>query len=289
MRAKPPKRVKVGVTVRFLTGGPKHAERPSYLSRQGPGGSSVRCGFRGRSSSMAITGLMFLSMAGVEAGAAPAVAAPTAPSYGVTATIPVGAGPSPVAVNPKSGRLYVGNGTDGTVSVVNTADNTVGATVSLGELPYAIAVNPVTDKTYVTTGIGGGYHQGELVEIDHANTVVASRQLQQDGEGPHFGVAVNSVTDTVYVSHFYGGSVSEISGATLATTAIFGAGPIVYVVAVTVQKNTVYVTNLDRGAVNVINGSTRRVLATIPVGGQASSVAVDPSRHTAYVNAAPDA
>ena len=231
---------------------------------------------------------MFLSVAGVEAGAAPAVAAPTAPSYAVTATIPVGVGPAPVAVNSKSGRLYVGNGTDGTVSVVNTADNTVGATVPAGGSPYSIAVNPVTDKTYVTTGIVGGYHQGQLVEIDHTNTLIASRQLQQDGDGPHFGAAVNSVTDTVYVSHFYGGSVSGISGATFAPTATFGAGPIVFGVAVNELTNTVYVTNLDSGALTVVNGSTHGVLATIPVGGRASSVAVDPSRHTAYVNASPD-
>ena len=232
---------------------------------------------------------MFLSVAGVEAGAAPAVAAPTAPSYAVTATIPVGAGPAPVAVNSRSGRLYVGNQTDRTVSVVNTADNTVGATVSVGGAPLAIAVNPVTDKTYATTATGGsGYHEGQLVEIDHTNTLVASRQLQQDGDGPHFGAAVNSVTDTVYVSHFYGGSVSGISGATLAPTATFGAGPIVFGVAVNELTNTVYVTNLDSGAVTVVNGSTHGVLATIPVGGRASSVAVDPSRHTAYVNASPD-
>ncbi|GAA3704059.1 hypothetical protein GCM10022399_20830 [Terrabacter ginsenosidimutans] len=232
---------------------------------------------------------MFLSVAGVEAGAATAVAAPTAPSYAVTATIPVGAGPAPVAVNSRSGRLYVGNQTDRTVSVVNTADNAVGATVAVGGSPLALAVNPVTDKTYATTATGGsGYHEGQLVEIDHANTLVASRQLQQDGDGPHFGAAVNSVTDTVFVSHFYGGSVSGISGATLAPTATFGAGPIVFGVAVNELTNTVYVTNLDSGAVTVVNGSTHGVLATVPVGGRASSVAVDPSRHTAYVNASPD-
>jgi YVTN family beta-propeller protein len=232
---------------------------------------------------------MFLSVAGVEAGAAPAVAAPTAPSYAVTATIPVGAGPAPVAVNSRSGRLYVGNQTDRTVSVVNTADNAVGATIPVGGSPLALAVNPVTDKTYATTATGGsGAHQGQLVEIDHTNTPIASRQLQQDGDGPHFGAAVNSVTDTVYVSHFYGGSVSGISGATLAPTATFGAGPIVFGVAVNELTNTVYVTNLDSGAVTVVNGSTHGVLATVPVGGRASSVAVDPSRHTAYVNASPD-
>src|SRR6476619_150849 len=112
---------------------------PVVPFRQSPRGSFVRCGIRGRSLSVAMTSFMFLSVAGVEAGAAPAVAASTAPSYAVTATIPVGAGPAPVAVNSESGRLYVGNQTDRSVSVVNTADNTVGATVSVGGSPLALA------------------------------------------------------------------------------------------------------------------------------------------------------
>lgn len=227
---------------------------------------------------------MFVSMAAAGAATAPAaLAAPAAPAYAVTATIPVGAGPAPVAVNSQTGRVYVGNQSDSTVSVLTTSTNTVAATVPVGGSATAIAVNPVTDKTYVTTSTPG-WHTGELVEIDHTNAVVASRQLQQDGDGPHFGVAVNSGTDTVYASHFYGGSVSEISGATLATTSIFGAGPIVFGVAADEQANRLYVANVDQGTVTVVDGLTHAVLKTISIGGRANFVAVDPSRHRVYAN-----
>jgi YVTN family beta-propeller protein len=240
---------------------------------------------RGRGFTVAVTGLIFLAVASIEAGtASAAVTAPAAPTYAVTATIPVGHQPASVAVNPQTGRVYVANGSDNTVSVVTTADDTVTATVPVGGVPYSIAVNAVTNNAYVTTGIGGnGAHPGDLVVIDGANAVSASRALQQDGDGPHFGDAVNTLTNTVYVTHFYGGTVSEISASTLTTTAVFAAGPIVTSVAVNELTNTLYVANLDNGTVTVINGVTHRQIATIPVGGRTGSIALDPSRRTAYV------
>lgn len=240
---------------------------------------------RSRRFAAAVTGLMFLAVVGIEAGAAQAaVAAPAAPVYAVTATIPVGQQPASAAVNPQTGRVYVANRSDNTVSVVTTADNAVTATVPVGGVPLSIAVNTVTNNAYVTTGTGGnGSHLGDLVVIDGANAVSASRALQQDGDGPHFGDAVNTRTNTVYVTHFYGGTVSEISAPTLTTTAVFAAGPIVIGVAVNELTNTLYVANLDNSTVTVINGVTHGVIATIPVGGRTGSIALDPSRHTAYV------
>ncbi|KRE63392.1 hypothetical protein ASG78_00285 [Nostocoides sp. Soil756] len=164
---------------------------------------------------LALAALMGLGMVGVEASTAPAaVAAPAAPTYAVTDTIAVGGAPTSVALNPHTGRLYVANTADDTISVVRTSDHSVAASVPVGGYPITLAVNPVTDTTYLTTGTSGsGGHLGDLVVIDGANTVSATRDLQRDGDGPHFGVAVNSVTNTVYATHFYGGSVSEISGA----------------------------------------------------------------------------
>lgn len=228
---------------------------------------------------------MFLAVVGIEAGVTPAVvAAPAAPAYAVTATIPVGHQPAFVAVNPQTGRVYVANDSDNTVSVVTTADNMVTATVPVGGVPFSIAVNAVTNNAYVTTGTGGsGGHPGDLVVIDGANAVSASRALQQDGDGPHFGDAVNTLTNTVYVTHFYGGTISEISAPTLTTTAVFAAGPIVTGVAVNELTNTLYVANLNNGTVTVIDGVTHGLIATIPVGGRTGSIALDPSRRTAYV------
>ena len=229
---------------------------------------------------------MGLSVVGVEAATAPAAfAAPATPTYAVTDTVSVGSGPGPIAVNPGTGRVYVGNQADRTVSVLTTPDDTVAATVPVGGTPFSVAVNPTTGKAYVTTGTGGsGDHAGELVVLDGSNSVSGSRDVQQDGDGPHFGVAVNSVTGSVYVTHFYGNSVTEYSGATLMPTSpTFWAGPIVTGVAVDEQTGRLYVANLDAFTVTVIDGTTHQGLATIPVGGHPGGIAVDASHHAAYV------
>ncbi len=81
--------------------------------------------------------------------AAGPVPAPAASGYTVTATIPVGAVPTGVAVDPAAGTIYVANGDD-SVSVINAATRTVTATIPVGTSPYAVAVNPATDTAYVT-------------------------------------------------------------------------------------------------------------------------------------------
>lgn len=245
----------------------------------------MRC-VRGRGPALTVAALLGLSVVGVETATAPsALAAGATPTYAVTDTVPVGSGPGPIAVNPATGRVYVGNQADRTVSVLTTPDDTVAATVPVGGAPFSAAVNRTTGKAYVTTGTGGsGDHQGDLVELDASGSVRDSRSLQQDGDGPHFGVAVNAVTDSVYVTHFYGNSVTEYSGATIAPTSpTFWAGPIVTAVAVDEQTGRLYVANLDSFSITVLDGSTHQGLATIPLAGRPAGIAVDASHHTAYV------
>jgi YVTN family beta-propeller protein len=64
--------------------------------------------------------------------------------------VSVGKGPVSIAVNTTTGRAYVANVTDGTVSVLDGATDAVLATVPVGDLPYSIAANSVTNKVYVT-------------------------------------------------------------------------------------------------------------------------------------------
>jgi YVTN family beta-propeller protein len=57
----------------------------------------------------------------------------------VTATITVGVAPVGVAVNPAGTEVFVTNQGSGTVSVINTAADTVIATIPGGSLPLAVA------------------------------------------------------------------------------------------------------------------------------------------------------
>lgn len=72
------------------------------------------------------------------------------------ATIAVGDAPRSVAVNSAGTRAYVSNsnaaplGPD-TVSVINTATNTVVATIVVGDFPDGLALTPDGDFLYVTS------------------------------------------------------------------------------------------------------------------------------------------
>jgi YVTN family beta-propeller protein len=63
-----------------------------------------------------------------------------------TGTFPVG-----VAVTPDGKHAYVTNEGDGTVSVIDTATNTVeAATLPVGTVPFGAAVTPDGKRVYVT-------------------------------------------------------------------------------------------------------------------------------------------
>ena len=68
----------------------------------------------------------------------------------VSATITVGSGPISVAVSPDGTRAYTANLSANTVSVINTATNTVTATIALGanRNPYSVAVSPDGTRAY---------------------------------------------------------------------------------------------------------------------------------------------
>ena len=55
-----------------------------------------------------------------------------------------------MAITPDGTKAYVVNGNSGTVSVIDTATNTVGATVTVGTAPYGVAITPDGTSAYVT-------------------------------------------------------------------------------------------------------------------------------------------
>ena len=60
-----------------------------------------------------------------------------------------GQGCREVAVNPTTNRIYVSNGN---VSVIDGAVDSVIATIDVGEIPRGIGVNPITNRIYVASG-----------------------------------------------------------------------------------------------------------------------------------------
>jgi YVTN family beta-propeller protein len=178
---------------------------------------------------------------------------------------------------------YIPNYNDGTVSVIDTATNTVTATVPApGGNPGNVAVHPDGTSVYIT------YQHTTLRVIDTAtNTFIATLPLG----GPNVaGIAVSPDGTRVYAvaNHYvYGvGAIAVIDTATnteILPRVTVGGGP--NGVAVSPDGTRVYVANQYSGTVSVIDTTTtpNAVIATVTVGlgsgwpvADANGVAVSP-------------
>ncbi len=190
---------------------------------------------------------------------------------------------SPAAAAPFA---YVANSSGNSVSVIDTATNTVVATIPVGVAPRAVAVTPDGKNAYVTNQLS------KTVSVigTATNTVVATVPV---GTNPD-AVAVTPDGNYVYVANggtysVPGTTVSVIATATNTVVATIPVGFAPVGVAVTPDGNHVYVANnggaVSLGTVSVIDTTTNAV-STIqftdfssPVG-----VAVTPDGKHVYVS-----
>ncbi len=194
--------------------------------------------------------------------------------YRSPSAVAVGGGPLGVAVDPGTRTIYVANGFDDTMSVIDGKTNTVTATVAVGDYPHGVAVDPGTHTVYVTNT------DADTVSVidGTTNTVTATVAV---GKYPR-KVAVDPGTHTVYVSNGNGGTVSVIDGTTDTVTATVAVDGNPNGVAVDPDTHNVYVAKYYEGTVSVIDGKTHAVTATVAVDGSPNGVAVDPGTHTVY-------
>ncbi|MFN2607087.1 MAG: beta-propeller fold lactonase family protein [Acidimicrobiales bacterium] len=180
----------------------------------------------------------------------------------------------PAAVSP---RAYVANANSNTVSVIDTATNTVVATVAVGSFPIAVAVNPAGTRAYVANA-----NSNDVSVIDTAtNTVVAIVAVPAGA----FAVAVNPAGTRAYVANgdSNNGIVSVIDTATNTVVATVAVGLIPEGVAVSPDGTRAYVTNEFDSTVSVIDTATNTVVATVAVDGSPIGVAVNPAGTRVYV------
>src|SRR5262249_43923096 len=130
---------------------------------------------------------------------------------------------------------YVTNFVSGTVSVIDTATNTVVATVPVGSFPRGVAITPDGTHAYVANSVSG-----TLSVIDTAtNTVVATVPM---GSFP-FWVAITPDGTHAYVTNFDSTTVSVIA---TATNTVVATVPVEsqFRLAITPDGTHVYVTGI---------------------------------------------
>ena len=172
-------------------------------------------------------------------------------------------------------QAYVANEGSGTVSVIDTANDTVGATVTVGSYPIGVAVSPDGSRVYVAN-----QNSKTVSVIDTANDTVGATVTV--GSNPA-GVAVSPDGSRVYVANAGSGTVSVIDTATdsVGATVTVGTGP--FGVAVSPDGSRVYVANEGSGTVSVIDTANDTVGATVTVGSNPAGVAVSPDGSRVYV------
>jgi YVTN family beta-propeller protein len=220
----------------------------------------------------------------------------------VTGSVPTGSHPAGVAVNPEGTKVYVANfygenyesalseqivtkkseltkehvaTGEGTVSVIDTATNTLIATVPVESYPIGVAVNPAGTKVYVTN------RGSNIISVIDAatNTVTATVPVESGANG----IAVTPDGTKVYVTNLYTNVVSVIDAATNKIIATVPVGSSPFGIAVSLDGTKVYVSNAGSYTVSVIDTATNTVTATVPVESWPLGVAVNPTGTRVYV------
>ena len=177
-----------------------------------------------------------------------------------------------MAVTPDGTRAYVTNSGGDTVSVIDTATNTVTATIPVGDSPVGVAVTPDGTRVYVTNA-----DRDTVSVIDTATNTrhrhhPRRRQPRSGWRSPRTAPAPTSPTRL-------GAHVSVIDTATNTVIATIPVGVAPFGVAVTPDGTRAYVANVGSDTVSVIDTATNTVTATIPVGDSPYGRGGHPGRH----------
>jgi YVTN family beta-propeller protein/parallel beta-helix repeat protein len=174
-------------------------------------------------------------------------------------------------------RAYVTNQNDNTVSVIDTATNTVVATVPVGSGPWGVAVTPNEAFAYVVN------RSSNNVSVISAatNTVVGTVPVGLDPRG----IAITPNGAFAYVANRGDDTVSVISTAANTVTATVPVGNSPNGIAITPNGAFAYLTHDDFSSPNVtvIDTATNTVAATVPLAAPPTEVAITPNGAFAYV------
>ncbi len=186
---------------------------------------------------------------------------------GLLTTIPVGAYPEQVRVNPVTERIYVTNLSDWTVSVIDaTIDQTI-ATIPVGAYPLGLGIDPALNLVYVVN------RDDNSCSVIHGAThaVLATYPV---GESPR-SVAVDPETHLAYVTNRDGNDLSVLNAdGPLALWRPLGLGP--EGIAIAPGSGRVYTANHDSDDLSAFDSGSLGNSAAIRLRIHAADVALAP-------------
>ena len=195
--------------------------------------------------------------------------------------VTVGSAPDGIGVDATSNRVYVANGNDGTLSVINSATDAVATTISVGIGANQVGVDPGLNRTYVTTDSVGA----SLAIVD-GSTGTLVKTLDLGASIAPQGVAVDEFSHQIYVAAMNPTPFLYHIDATLGDQ-IVDSIPLPsqgFGVAFNPVNAMVYVAHFNDSTVSVVNPATHSIVQTITVGLNPLDVAVDPAMNLVYVS-----
>ena len=175
-------------------------------------------------------------------------------------------------------QLYASNLFNNTVTIINTADNTVLVeNLAVGPNPAGIALTPDGSKAYVVN------NGGNTVSVINAATLSEELPVITVGTQPT-GIAITPDGTKAFVSNFQSNTVSIIdtSNDTIITTVDVGTGPLS--IAITPDGTKAYVGNLRSDDISVIDTNDFHIITTIPGVSGPRGLIISPDGTKAYVS-----
>jgi len=148
---------------------------------------------------------------------------------------------------------YITNEGSNTVSVIDTATNSVAATVNVGNYPYGVAISPDGNMVYVTDyAIANGVYGLSVSVIDTSrNSVIATWPTFDTMASPR-GVAVSPDEAKLYVTNAYN-RIYAFDTTTNKVIANSSGGSCPVGVAITPDRTKAYVTYSDEDYVGIFD------------------------------------
>ncbi|MFF2625688.1 PxKF domain-containing protein [Kitasatospora griseola] len=188
----------------------------------------------------------------------------------VTTTVTVGSQPFGIAVAPDGAHAYVANLIGGSVSVIDTATNSLSETITDSRIwmPTAVAVSPDGSRVY-----SANYGTNTVSVIETATNAVTG--VIPVGTGPG-SVSIAPDGAHAYVTNQYDNTVSVIDTATSTVTGTVPVGGTPVGVLADPAGGVAYVANSHDGTLSVIDTATDSVTRTVATGSSPYSLAVAP-------------
>ncbi len=198
----------------------------------------------------------------------------------VLATIPInasnGIGLEGIAVNPVTNRVYVADGSNLEVDVIDGNSNAMIANISMGgQQPLGLAVDFGTNQVVATIN-------GDQIAVIDGRTNTILRRIMVGSENAN--VAVNSFTSMAYVTNetFSESTVGVVNLKSPKVVTNVSTGDNPFGVAVDIFSNLIFVTNLGDQTVAVIDGRTNAKIGSVSA--DSDAIDVNPVTRLVYTS-----